>query len=260
VLPPPGSYVFSAGATLERSVDALFAQLKVLGYKRIGVLSATDASGQRNFELTRDWFASPASRGIVQVANAQFSPTDVSVAAQATTIRSSNPDVVVIWASGTAFGTALRDLVNGGLTSIPMATTPANANPDQLAQYAGFLPKALIVQGLPYQGTVVAPALRAAADEYLGALKRAGIEPSAAQAYAWDPARLVVEALRVLPAGATATQLRVQLAGTHGIAGLLGTYDFRPGDQRGLGSADFPFIQWEPQRKDWAAFDSGPGR
>jgi branched-chain amino acid transport system substrate-binding protein len=260
ILPPAGSYVFSSGATLQRSVVALFVQLKALGYKRIAVLSATDASGQRNFEFTRDWFASSASRGVDQVSNEQFSPTDVSTAAQAAKIRASNPDVVVIWASGTAFGTALRDLVTTGLTTVPVATTPANANPDQLAQYANFLPKALIVQGLPYQGTATSPALKAAADEYLGALKQAGLEPSAAHAYAWDPTKLVVGALRALPAGAKPAQLRAQLAGTHDVAGLLGMYDFRPGDQRGLGSAEFPFIRWVPERKDWVSFNSGPGK
>lgn len=260
LLPPAGSYVFSSGATLQTIVNALFARLKTLGYRRIAVLTATDASGQRNFDFTKEWFASPAGRGIEQVANEQFSPTDVTIAAQAAKTRSSNPDAVVIWASGTAFGAALRDLANAGLTSIPVATTPANANPDQLAQYTSFLPKALLVQGLPYQGTITARSLRTAADEYLGALKQAGLEPSAAHAYAWDPAKLVVGALRALPAGATAAQVRAQLAGTHDVAGLLGIYDFRPGDQHGLRSAEFPLIRWLPDRKDWASFDSGPGK
>jgi ABC-type branched-subunit amino acid transport system substrate-binding protein len=218
-----------------------------------------DATGQKNLEFTKEYFSSKDSRGLELVANEQFAPADVSVAAQAAKLRAAKPDSIMIWAAGAPFGTALRDIANAGI-NVTIATSPLNANPDQLAQYASFLPKDLVLQGVPYQGKSMSPALAAAAKEYLDALKDAGLTPAALFPYSWDPAKLIVTALRALPQNPSGPQLRAYLATMHGVAGVFGTYDFRRGDQHGLSGSDFPFIRYDAEHRTWTPFDSGPSK
>lgn len=259
IMPAKGSYVFAAAASLQAVMFAGYAKIHQLGYHRLATIISTDATGQQNEKFTREAMALPSNRGLELVDLENFNPTDTSVAAQVAKMRSANPDIIYIWAIGTAFATALREISNEGL-DVTIATTPVNANVDMLTQVQPFLPKTLIVQGLPYQGRLDSPGLKAAAAEYLGALKDAGVPPNSTQPYAWDPTRIVVEALRKMPAGATAADLRTYLAGLHDFSGLFGTYDFRSGDQHGLDGRDSPFIQYNTARKDWTMFDQRPAK
>ncbi len=63
-------------------------------------------------------------------------------------------------------------------------------------------------------------------------------------AFSWDPARILIYALRALPANASASQLRDAIAKLHDFPGLFGMYDFRSGDQHGLTGVDFPLVRW----------------
>ena len=174
---PAGSYVFSSSATLEASQAALFDRLRDLSYKRAAVIVGTDAIGNLNQGVTKKYFASPEHKTLALIANEVFNPADPSVAAQVSRIKAADPDVIVNFASGTPFGTVLRDVANSGLDMV-MATSPVNANPAQLIPFAPFMPKALVVPGVPFQGRSMRPPLQAAANEYLNAVKAAGIEPN----------------------------------------------------------------------------------
>jgi len=255
IAPPQGSYVFASGPTLEATMIAGYQHVKALGYRRLAAITATDATGQQNEKITRAAMALPAMRGLELVDLEEFNPSDTSAAAIAAKVRAANPDVIYVWAIGPAFGTIVRELSNNGL-NVPVGTTPANANVDLLTQFQAFLPIALITSGLPYQGTITSPALKAAANEYLQALKDAKVAPSSIQAYAWDPARNTVSALRALPPNATAADLRAYLANLHGFAGLFGTYDLRSGDQHGIDSSESQLISWDPVQKSWKTYDT----
>jgi branched-chain amino acid transport system substrate-binding protein len=252
---PPGSFVFSASATLEASQDALFDRLRDLGYKRAAVIVGTDAIGNLNQAVTRKYFASPEHKALALVSNEVFNPADPSVAAQVSRIKAAGPDVIINFASGTPFGTVLRDVSNSGL-DVLMATSPVNANPAQLIPFAPFMPKALVVPGVPFQGRSMSAPLQAAANEYLNATKEAGIEPNPSHAFSWDPARILVYALRALPADASASQLHDSIEKLHDFAGLFGMYDFRSGDQHGISGLDFPLVRWDGVTKTWSPFDS----
>jgi branched-chain amino acid transport system substrate-binding protein len=221
VIPAPRSYLFAASATLESNNISKLTAIRALGYKRMAVLTETDATGVRNFAFTKEFFASAASRSMEMVASESYRPDDASVTAQVAAIKNANPDAITIWASGPAFGVALRGLASAGL-NVPVFTSQTDASPDQLAEYGNALPKTLVVQGLPYQARAIPSELKPAATEYLDALKAAGLQPSPSHVYAWDPAKIVVSALRALPAGATAAQLRAYLLALHGFAGLSG--------------------------------------
>ena len=62
-----------------------------------------------------------------------------------------------------------------------------------------------------------------------------GLRPDIGASGAWDPLSIVVSQLQALPDPVTAQQLRDAILGLHGYAGINGFYDFRVGNQRGLG-------------------------
>jgi branched-chain amino acid transport system substrate-binding protein len=255
--PPRGSYVFASSIALRTLLAGGYSRMRTLKYKRVACLFATDASGQFELQVTKDWFALPANKDIQLVASETFSPTDISVAAQVAKIKAANPDLIYVWAIGTAFGTAIRELANAGL-DVPVATSPSNTSEAQLAQYKSFLPKALVTSGMPYQATLRNPALKAASNEYLDGIKAAGLKPETMQAYAWDPMRLAVTALRNLPPNVTAGQLHDYLEGMHDVAGIWGIYDFRSGDQHGVTGNDIPYFRFDASRDSWIYFDQQP--
>jgi ABC-type branched-subunit amino acid transport system substrate-binding protein len=68
---------------------------------------------------------------------------------------------------------------------------------------------------------------------------------------AWDATLIVVDALRKLGINATAEQLRAEIAGMHGYAGINGIMDFRDGQQRGLQENAAVIVRWNPAKQNW---------
>jgi branched-chain amino acid transport system substrate-binding protein len=255
--PPHGGYVFGSSIALRNLLADGYARMRSLGYKRIAAIFATDASGQVELQITKDWFAQPANANLKLVAAESFAPTDISVAAQVAKIKASAPDMIFVWAIGTAFGTAIRELSNAGF-NVPVVTSPSNTTETQLAQYKNFLPDALVTSGMPYQTSLQNPALKAAAAEYLDGMKAAGLKPETMQSYAWDPMRIAVTALRNVPANATAQQLHDYLETMHDVGGIWGIYDFRNGDQHGITGKDIPYFRYDSAKSAWVYFDLAP--
>jgi branched-chain amino acid transport system substrate-binding protein len=236
---------------------AMMNRAKKMGFKRFSLIGATDASGQLSLQYIREWGALPANKNIQVVAVEAFAPNDLSVAAQVAKIKAANPDIIYLYAIGTAFGTALRELYNAGLSNVTMYTTPANGSVTQLDTYRAFLPKTLLSSGMPYQGKITNPAMKAAAAEYLDGIRDGGVKFDPMQAYAWDPIKITISALRALPAGATAAQLHNYLENLHDFAGLWGVYDFRTGDQHGVDGRDSIYIAYDNAKNAWVPYD-GP--
>jgi branched-chain amino acid transport system substrate-binding protein len=255
--PPRGGNVFASSVTLHDLVYTGYDRIRKQGFRRLAAIVATDASDQLCMQFTNEFVANPANRSLQLVALETFAPTDLSVAAQVAKIKAANPDIIYVWAIGTAFGTAIRELANAGL-DVAVVTSPSNTSAAQLAQYKAFLPKTLITAGMPYQGKLQNPALKAAAAEYLDGLKDAGLQPETMQAYAWDAMKITVSALRSLPLNATAAQLHDYIEHLHGFGGLWGTYDFRSGDQHGIDGSDNIYVQWDASRNAWTYYDSPP--
>jgi branched-chain amino acid transport system substrate-binding protein len=260
VYPPNGSYMFGAYMTTEAIERATVRYIHDMGWRRIGMLATTDTSGQvgvRGYQRAIDGH----EKGYATiVALERFNPEDVSVAAQVAKIKAANPQVIIAFAAGAPFGTILRGLRDAGM-DLPVDTSSANTTPTALARYAQILPTTLIVNGSLYDGRKLLPPgpLKDACDELETVLRAGnGGTPGATELLAWDAARLVVNALRILPAGATAAQLREYISQLHGFAGVNGIYDFRTGDQHGLTDASVIVSRWDPQQKLMVAV-SQPG-
>jgi len=251
--PPSNGFVFAAQDALDPYVAGMIRYLRLRGFERIAVISSTDGAGQANDASTARVLALPDNKNMKVVAQEHFNITDLSIAAQAARIKASDAQAVLVWASGTAFGTVLRGFNDVGL-SLPVETSPSNLHADQLAQYLPFYPKELVIPGLPYMIPANAPkalgptpAMKIAIDELFEAYKMANLQPDpGAASSVWDPANMVINGLRKLGPGATGQQMRDYLLGIHGTySGVWGTYDFSTGDQHGLTDQSVVLTEWD---------------
>jgi branched-chain amino acid transport system substrate-binding protein len=80
---------------------------------------------------------------------------------------------------------------------------------------------------------------------YTGALAAYGLTPDHTLASVWDPAFIMVAALRKLGSDASAAQIQAYIGNLRGWAGANGEYDFRDGSQRGLSANSVIMVQWD---------------
>jgi branched-chain amino acid transport system substrate-binding protein len=257
--PQKGTYVFSSSRSLDATLLAEARFLNDKKYDRIGVLTATDASGQAGSHGLTD--AMPAYHSLQIVDEEKFAPSAITLNAEISKILQLKPDCIFIFATGPAFATALRGLKDAGV-DLPVFTSSANLNKEQLTQYSAFLPKDLYFDGFPFQVGVPmgTAAQRNAYATFVGAFKAAGVVPTTTSAYAWDPTNIVISAYKQIGPDATATQIRDYIASLHGFGGVNGSYDFRSGDQHGLGVDSVVLVKWSPAAGEVVAASQTGGR
>ena len=94
--------------------------------------------------------------------------------------------------------------------------------------------------------------MEAARAAFFAAYQGTASQPDGTSTFAWDPALLVVAALRKVGPDATAEQVRTALAAMTGVAGLAGIYDFPKDPQRGLDDSNAVVTLWDMAAKRWA--------
>jgi ABC-type branched-subunit amino acid transport system substrate-binding protein len=129
-----------------------------------------------------------------------------------------------------------------------------------MKQYAQYIPNNLIFPGLPYLARQAAsPKERAVQDTFYDAFKPLGIVPDLIQSFSWDPASIVIDALRTVGPDASADQIRQYIENLHDYIGINGIYDFRDGSQRGLGVDSALIMRWDPEKLDFVTVSKGGG-
>jgi branched-chain amino acid transport system substrate-binding protein len=79
------------------------------------------------------------------------------------------------------------------------------------------------------------------------------VQPDCQTGLIWDPAVLMITALRSLGTDASATQIRDYIDKIHDFAGIAGVYDFRDGSHRGLSQKDVIVMRWDAGKNNWIA-------
>jgi len=178
--PQKGTYVFSGSRSLDATLLAEARFMNDKHYDRIGELTATDASGQAGSAALHN--AMPSYKSLQIVDEEKFAPSAITLNAEISKIMQLKPQCIWILATGPAFATALRGLKDAGV-DLPVFTSSANLNKDQLAQYAAFLPKDLYFDGFPFQvGVPIGSAgQRNANAAFAAAFKATGTTSQAAQ-------------------------------------------------------------------------------
>lgn len=254
IQPAGGSFVYSSSTSTKDLAGALLRYFGHKGWKRVALITTTDATGQdanRNFKTL---VGSEGHKDVELVAEAQMNPADVSAAAQIQRLKGANPDVLVAWSTGGPVGTIFKAIHDAGV-EVPVATTNGNMTYAQMAQYAPFLPKELYIPSAdwlkPSRPVEVSGASKAK-DAFFAAFEGTDIKPDGPSTYAWDPALLVVEALRKLKVDASAEDLRAYLRELKDFAGVNGYYDFKAVPNRGLGESNVVITRWHPAAQTWA--------
>ena len=254
ITPVSGSFVYSSSISTKELAGALLRYFGRKGWKKVALITSTDATGQdanRNF---KSLVGSEGHKDVELVAEAQLNPNDVSASAQIQRLKGANPDVLVAWSTGGPIGTIFKAVRDAGL-EVPVATTNGNMTYAQMTQYAAFLPKELYIPAADFlkSSRPVQPTEASVAREsFFKAFEGTDIKPDGPSTYAWDPALLVVEALRKLKPDATAEDLRAYLRELKGFAGVNGTYDFKAVPNRGLDESNVVVTRWDPAAQTWA--------
>ena len=252
-----GSYSY---AIMSSSRDVLIAALdyyKGRGFKKIGVLNGTDATGIDADAILAEIIKLPAYAGMSYVAYEHFNLADLSVAAQIARIKSAGAEALIAYTTGAPIATVLRGIADANLT-IPVFTSNGNMSVAQLDGYKSFVPKELLFAAYPAL-TADAVADRGVAqriDEFRAQMKAAGASADLLHAIPWDPAYLIVDAFRRAGPDATPQKLRDALNGVDGWPGLLGRYSMKAIPNRGLGLKALIVARWDPARSTWVTVKS----
>ncbi len=260
--PAEGAYVFTSSVSTIDLSRALIRHWRMKGWTRIAVMTSTDASGQDAEKGINMNLALPENKEVTVVAREHFNPTDVSVSAQIENIKAAQPQAFIAWSTGAPIGTIFKGIVQAGL-DVPIGTTDGNMTFAQMTQYAAFLPRQLYIPAAEWamHGTDLKrdAAVLAAQERFDTAFKAAGIVPDVAAALAWDPAMIIVDALRKLGPSATAAQMREHVTHLKDYAGVDGVYDFERVPQRGLDVNDAVVTLWDPAGKTWQVVSQPAG-
>jgi branched-chain amino acid transport system substrate-binding protein len=254
--PVSGGYVFAFGADTSHTSAVSMHYLKARGITRIGMISSTDATGQ---DGDKNVDAAAANENIQLLDHEHFNPTDISVTAQLVRLKSSNPQAIVVWTTGTPFGTVLRAIQELGI-DVPVVSTNGNITYPQMRQYRAFLPKELWFPGAAFLDPVRLEdkGVIAAVKTFNDGIAAQGGKPDWGNNNCYDGARLFVEALKKFGPNATAAQVRDYVASVQNWPGINGRYDFVKEPQRGLGDNSIVMVRWNSVTESWSAL-SKPG-
>ena len=252
--PAAGSYTFTSSVSTHDLGRALIRFYRMKGWTKIAIITSTDASGQDAEKGFDETLKLPENKDVTVVSRQHFNPTDVSVSAQIETIKAAKPQALIAWSTGAPIATIFKSIIQSEL-DVPVGTTDGNMTFAQMNQYAAFLPKQLYIPAAEWvtyrTGSAKNPEVAKAQTHFAEVFKAAGQVPDVASALSWDPAVVVVEALRKVGPTATAAQLRDYLGKLTGYAGIDGVYDFTREAQRGLNVEDAVVTQWDPGAKTW---------
>ena len=256
--PPKGSYSFAASVSGPDIFSAMVHYFHSKGWNRIATLTTSDATGQQADQRLGGAVALPENKGTQIVDQEHFAPTDLTVAAQVARLKAATPQVLIVWVIGTPFVTALRGLSDAAF-DVPVVGSNSNMIYDLMKQWAPYMPSQLIFSGPGFLGGVVPRAQAGAVRQFYSVSKDVGVTPDFGLALSWDPALIVVAALRQLGTSATADQIHAYIEKIHDLPGILGVYDFTNGEQRGLTQKDLTIMRWDAKKAQWVAISRAGG-
>ena len=243
--PKRGSAIFSSSVTIYDDAMALLRYAHDRAWTKIGMITATDASGQEVDRAFGQAFANPENASVHLIDQQHFNTTDLGVDAQMAHIAANHPDAVIAWTTGTSFGTLLHGLHDTDI-SVPIIAGSGNMIKAQLARYGGFLPPELYFPGLfgMTRSTTAPKPVQEAQATYMTALAKAKLEPDMTSNIVWDYVMTLIGAIRHIGPSATAPQIREYIDGLRNEPGIEGMYTYTDPEQRGIGQNAVVIYRW----------------
>jgi branched-chain amino acid transport system substrate-binding protein len=254
IQPKSGSFVFVNGIDNTNQALGMVQFFNRRGWKRLAVITPIDSTGQGLDQHLADVMASKEAAGMTLVSTEHYNPTDINVDAVMSRVKAANPQAIVLWAVGGAFGTAIHSLQNVGL-DVPVGTTSGNAGIDGLKQFAAFMPKDMFVVGSAYLAPSPSdpPAVKEQVQAFFDAMKPTGVTIDYLTGTAWDPAMILITAWRKLGTNATAEQIRTFIESQSAYPGIAGIHNFTDGSQRGLNVSSVLITRWNSKTASFSA-------
>jgi branched-chain amino acid transport system substrate-binding protein len=258
--PEKGSYGFTYGVSTGDLIAVNLRYFHDRGWKKIALITSTDASGQDGETGVDAALARPAFKDMTLAAREHYGVADQTVAAQITRIKASGAQAILAWGTGSPVGTVLRGISEVGL-DVPVGVSASNLIYAEMKQFASILPVGFMSAGLPCVALDSIPPgdLHNAVRDYVDSFKAEGVHADVAQAIGWDPAIIVLGAFKKLGLNASAADIKAYLSQLHGFAGANGVYDFRDGSQRGLTEQNGIMVRWDAGRDTWVAISKFGG-
>jgi branched-chain amino acid transport system substrate-binding protein len=244
--PTPGGYEFLTLFPYEAQFVVTARYFRLHGYKKIASIVSIDAGGQAAERALVDAVSLPENKSLEIVTREHFAATDLNVNAQMSRIKAANPDAVLAWATGGPMGTLFRGARDVGL-DLPTVTSPGNLNAAFFKQYGSLAPANLLFAAVPYYGSdaISDRATKTAIATLTTALATVNAKPDMIEISAWDPAQLLVDALRKLGPDASAAKLHDYLVNLTAWTGVNGAYNFRSNPQRGIGENNIFMVRFD---------------
>jgi branched-chain amino acid transport system substrate-binding protein len=149
------------------------------------------------------------------------------------------------------------------MANIPVLTSNGNESFKEMQGLGSSLPAQIYFPSSQFRlsnGALNGQA-KTLVDQFNTAMQGAGQPvPDEGDALVWDPALLVINALRKLGVSATAQQIHQYISSQSKYVGISGTYDFTSKsqkDNRGLTIQSVYITQWDKTKQDWVQA-SGP--
>jgi branched-chain amino acid transport system substrate-binding protein len=256
--PASGSYVYGSGAESLYMAQTIFHYFSERGLKRVATITTTDASGQDGDRMLQNEAAREPSLTIVD--RQFYNPTDVSATAQLAHIKASNPQAIVVWVTGTPFGTALRGIKDLGI-DVPILASPANLLYGELKQYESLMPRELLFPTQAYLAPelVTDRAVKEQINIMTAELAALGAKPDQGHNSNWDSVMLVISALRKLGMNTTPEKLREFINSQTNWPGINGRYNFKAEPQRGLDKSSVLIVRFDPAKNTFFGVSRGGG-
>lgn len=250
--PDPGSFAFSSGVSTADMAQKVVEYYRTQGWTKIAAITSTDATGQDADASIKAALALPENASLQLVAAEHFNTTDVSVDAQISRIKAAQPQALIAWSTGNPIATVFKALAQSGL-DIPVATTNGNMSHSQMEQYSSFLPKTLLIPTGEWPATDQVPdgPVKQTQQAFFAALQAVSAKPEIGHTLAWDPALVVVDALRHVGPDAGAAQIRDYIASLTNFPGVDGLHDYKAAPQRGLTVKNVVVTRWDPGQGTW---------
>ncbi|MCL5076574.1 MAG: ABC transporter substrate-binding protein [Actinobacteria bacterium] len=245
--PPAGSKIFSAGFSLSLEIQSDLNFFKSKGWTKIAALTSTDASGVAGYDTLQKELALPQFSSIHLVTHQTFGDSDVSVATQLSVIKADHPQALLTWATGTPLGTILNGMSSLGMDNLPTTADSGNGSFAEMKQYGSKVPKDLYIA----IGSLTVPAnqlpagpVRNEVSKFQSEVSAAGGTPGLGWGLAWDPASLLIGALKRLGVNATSDQILKYMENLHNIPGVIGMYNTSTSNHRGLSTSAVYLATW----------------
>ena len=258
--PANGGFEFTYGASTHELIAVNMRYFQQRGWKRIALITSTDATGQDGEAGIDAALARPEFKDLTLVAREHYGVSDQTVAAQLTRIKASGAQALLAWGTGSPIATVFRGISDVGL-DMPVGVAASNLIYPLMKQFATILPPGFMSAGFVCVApdSIPAGALHDAVRAFVDSFKAQGVHADLAQAIGWDPPLIALGAYKKLGVNASAAELKRYISRLHGFAGANGVYDFRDGTQRGLTERSAIMVRWDATRDTWVAISKFGG-